>query len=197
MTFPLAGPLTLCLILKRTSPGHASGFCAASRFWRPCQPSAADAVEDDRRIFREGYNYNREFASRRDGIMLLAAPAHCRFPALATEPWREGGRGDGHGQMTKATPYQSRGQPRTPVRLVNECPQRRMEVGRDGGRDSGREGTSPIKWRDWHGRAAALPQTALGCVIDGGRWRRGRPRPANVGETDDAGAARGLFAAYN
>ena len=71
--FPARWPLTLCLILKRTSPGHASGFCAASRFWRPCQPSAADAVEDDRRIFREGYNYNREFASRRDGIMLLAA----------------------------------------------------------------------------------------------------------------------------
>ena len=163
--FPARWPLTLCLILKRTSPGHASGFCAASRFWRPCQPSAADAVEDDRRIFREGYNYNREFASRRDGIMLLAAR-----PLPPTEPWREGGRGDGHGQMTKATPYQSRGQPRTPVRLVNECPQRRMEVGRD----SGREGTSPIKWRDWHGRAAALPQTALGCVIDGGRWRRGQ-----------------------
>ena len=120
-------------------------------------------------------------------------PAHCR---RRNHGGRVGGRGDGHGQMTKATPYQSRGQPRTPVRLVNECPQRRMEVGRDGGRDSGRdsgrEGTSPIKWRDWHGRAAALPQTALGCVIDGGRWRRGRPRPANVGETDDAGAAASL-----
>ena len=70
--FPARWPLTLCLILKRTSPGHASGFCAASRILAPL-PSYRDAAEDDRRIFREGYNYNREFASRRDGIMLLAA----------------------------------------------------------------------------------------------------------------------------
>ena len=144
--------------------GSRLGFLCGLAILAPL-PTHRGAAEDDRRIFREGYNYNREFASRRDGIMLLAAR-----PLPPTEPWREGGRGDGHGQMTKATPYQSRGQPRTPVRLVNECPQRRMEVGRD----SGREGTSPIKWRDWHGRAAALPQTALGCVIDGGRWRRGR-----------------------
>lgn len=63
---------------------------------------------DSRRIFREGYNYNREFASRRAGIMPAPGPG-----------LRGAREGDGHGQMTKATPYQSRCQGRS---LVNGCP---------------------------------------------------------------------------
>ena len=70
---------------------------------------------DSRRIFREGYNYNREFASRRAGIMRRAARTPlCRSRAREELGAKDGGR-DGHGQMTKAMPYQSLSQGREAV----------------------------------------------------------------------------------
>ena len=86
--FPARWPLTLCLILKRTSPGHASGFCAASRFWRPCQPSAArrrTTVE----FFERGIitTVNSPPVAT---ALCSSPPAHCPFPAR--DGTREGGR---------------------------------------------------------------------------------------------------------